>query len=312
MNNIQLSHRMRNLKKMTPSEKKIAEFLETNYHSAAFETISSLSEIAMVGKATVGRFITKLGYRSFSEFKKDLRKEMVSHLELPIDRLFSKRTRIGALKNNYLDQHINYTLKNIEETRGKIDPADVNKAAEIMALCPGSLYVMGGASSQALAQFFSLFARYLRDDVHLLDADISKLPHSLIGVCADDVLLAIAHSRFSSPTVKAVRWFSAQGGRVIHLTDRESTPVSPLVDIQLVASSAGPPLFNSRVVGLLVLESLLMAMISHVETDIYKRFEKFEALCGELGTFDPSTSSSQRRLRCSKNSKSSKKSQRNG
>mgnify|MGYP003957327561 CR=1 FL=1 len=55
--------------------------------------------------------------------------------------------------------------------------------------------------------------------------------------------------------------------------------------IQLYARSEGPPLFNSRIASMLVLESLLVAMAPHLESQLYKRFEIFEELREEFSTF---------------------------
>ena len=69
-----LFYRIRNLEKLTKSEAKIAAYLEDHYPLTAFETIVSISKKAGVGKATVGRFITKLGYTGFPEFMKSIRR----------------------------------------------------------------------------------------------------------------------------------------------------------------------------------------------------------------------------------------------
>lgn len=280
-----LIQRIRGLDKLTPSEAKVAAFIEANYPLTAFETISSISEKAGVGKATVGRLLNRLGYQSFSDLMDDARREVVSRLESPIDRYLSRKNTLDDEGADYLGQHIKYTLKNFNETRARMDPGQLKKAAELLAYSEGHLYCMGAATSHALAYFFYLLSMYLRDRVHLLNAEPSTLPHSLIDVSSNDVLLAITHYRFSSQTTKVAHRFAKKKATIILITDREVTPISDIATVQIVASSEGPPLFNSRCGTLLVLESLLTSMAMLLEDQVHRRFETFEQLREEFETY---------------------------
>ena len=280
-----LLDRIRGLGHLTPSEAKIAAFLEDNFTLTVFETISSVSEKAKVGKATVGRFLKRLGYTGFTEFMADIRQDVVDRLESPIDRYTGRREEMAAAGDDFLAQHVRYTIKNLEETLARNKPEQIKQAAKLMTGAKGRLYVLGAATSQALAHFFYLLAKYMSKRVQLLDVDMSTTPHELIDVSKDDVLLAIMYYRFSSYTVKIAQWFHSVGCPVILLADKEATPLSEVADIQLYARSAGPPLFNSRVAALLMLETLLMAMAPLLEDKMYQRFKVFEELRGEFGTF---------------------------
>jgi DNA-binding MurR/RpiR family transcriptional regulator len=263
------SQRIRSLGKLSPSEARVADFLESNYPLTAFETIASVSQKAGVGKATVSRFLQRLGYSGFTEFMDEIRKDVVQRLETPIDRLSERKDQLRGVGADYLSQHIEYAFKNLEETRNRIDTDQFREAARMLATCKGTVYVMGAATSQSLAQFFYLLAKYVRGDVFLLDANIGNM----------------MHHRFSSQTVKVSRWFKRIGAPVILLADKESTPISDIVDIQLFARSECPPLFHSRVATLLVLEALLVAMIPYLEEQVFERFQVFEELREEFGVF---------------------------
>ena len=73
--------RIRSLEHLTPSETKIAQYLDKAYPLLALETVTSISQRARVGRATVVRFISRLGYSSFAEFQQSLRKELLLKLE---------------------------------------------------------------------------------------------------------------------------------------------------------------------------------------------------------------------------------------
>jgi len=83
------------------------------------------------------------------------------------------------------------------------------------------------------------------------------------------------------------RWFVAQKCPIIVIADRENNPMSDIADFQFFARSEGPPLFNSRIAALMILESLLMAMTPFLESQMYQRFEVFEELREVFDTHPP-------------------------
>jgi DNA-binding MurR/RpiR family transcriptional regulator len=279
--------RIRSLEQLTPSEAKVEAFFESNYPLTAFETITSVSQQAGVGTATVGRFLKRLGYKGFPDFMQEIRKDVVNRLESPIDRYSVRKSQILGDETDYFAQHRNYALKNIEETYTRVEADQLRKAADIMASCKGNLYVLGTATSQALALYFYLLIKYMRQRVILLDANFSTIRHQLVDVGPQDVLLTITHYRFSKHTAKMARWFAAQKCRVIVIADRENNPMSDIADFQFFARSEGPPLFNSRIAALMILESLLMAMAPILESQMYQRFEVFEELREVFDTHPP-------------------------
>ena len=280
-----LLDRISQLDRLTPSETKLVAFFEENYPLTAFETISSVSEKSGVSKATVGRLLNHLGYQGFTDLKIDIRQDVVDRLESPIDRYTDRRNEMDEAGDDFLAQHVSCTMKNLEETLTRNKPETINRAAELMTAPKGGLYVMGGATSNSMAHFFHLLAKYMRKRVYLLNADMSTIRHQLIDVCKDDVLLAITHYRFSAYTVRVAKWFHKIGCPVILLSDREATPLSDIADIRLYARSAGLPLFNSRVGTLLVLETLLMAMAPLLEEKMRLRFNVFEDMRDDFETF---------------------------
>ena len=286
-----LLRRIRNLGKLTRSEAKIAAYLETNYPLTAFETIASMSEKAGVGKATVGRFINRLGYKGFPEFMSSVRSDIVTRLETPIEQYSQKKKKATTDDTDFFYQHISQALDNLNETYARLDQKQFNAAAEAMAMCTGKLYITGAATSQALAHYFYLFVCYLRENAGLIDANISTLAHRLADVSHEDTLLAITHYRFSSVTENIVHWFKEKGCTVIMVTDREVNPVSDIVDIQMVTRSISPLMFNSRCATFLLLEALISVMTTLLDPQVFDRFKSFDKLFKKFSVFSPSITS---------------------
>ena len=57
---------------MSKGQKRIADFIVTNYDSAAYMTACALGEAVMVSESTVVRFAMALGYEGYPELQKSL------------------------------------------------------------------------------------------------------------------------------------------------------------------------------------------------------------------------------------------------
>ncbi|MBD1401476.1 MurR/RpiR family transcriptional regulator [Pelovirga terrestris] len=171
------------------------------------------------------------------------------------------------------------------KTKARISDAEIMNAAKILTQSKGNLYVCGSASGAPLAKYFYLLSKYIRKNSILLSPDISTLTHHLTDVAEDDTLLIIAHKRHAKPSVQVAQWFKSCNSKIVFITDRETSPLAKISDINLFVSSEGPAMFNSRVVTLLLLESLLEAMIFFSGEEVEKRLIRFEELFEKLGVY---------------------------
>ncbi len=280
-----LLNRIRQLEKLTSSEAKIAQFISRVYPLIALETVTSISEKAGVGKATVVRFISRLGYDGFTDFQEKVREELVQRLEPPIKRHSSRMARLTDEGADYLGQHINLARKTMDEVHKRIDPQQIQAAAEIMATSEGALYVQGQMDSHSLAHLFWTQAMYLRDRVRLISNLNSSLPHQLIDISEKDVLLAISRHRYTQETYLVTRRFAKQGAKIVLITDREVSPHSEFATVQLVVLSDGVSMFDSNCTRLVVLEALTTAMTRILDDRLWERAKVCETLFEDFSTF---------------------------
>jgi DNA-binding MurR/RpiR family transcriptional regulator len=143
--------RIRALEHLTPSETKIAQYLDKAYPLLALETVTSISQRARVGRATVVRFISRLGYSSFAEFQQSLRKELLLKLEAAAS---LRQNQAGQPKDS-IDQfrlHCNLIARNLDEACRRIDEHTLHKCAASIAECSGSIYIFGQSGGSAVQE----------------------------------------------------------------------------------------------------------------------------------------------------------------
>ncbi|MCW8331234.1 MurR/RpiR family transcriptional regulator [Photobacterium sp. SDRW27] len=272
---------------LTDAERRIAQYFMEHYTVLPFAKIDELCKQIGVGKATLGRFLQRLGFSGFLEFKKRVTEDLTQALTTPIER-YEHHTLDPARSSNksVLAAHYDEVMDNMEKTFESISEADFERAVTYLRQPKGKLYVMGSASSEALANYFYLLARYLRREVVLLKADISTLPHQLVDVTENDTLLAISYHRYSNITVRLVRWFHECGGRIIIVTDQPVNPFVAYSDVQFNVESAGKGFFNNRAAGFTLIEAFIKGLSQHQEKDY--RFKRIEGLFDEFSIFKAS------------------------
>ncbi|GAL03486.1 transcriptional regulator [Photobacterium aphoticum] len=268
----------------TDAETRIAQYFMQHYAVLPFAKIDELCKQIGVGKATLGRFLQRLGFSGFIEFKKDVTEDLTQTLTIPIER-YEHQTKSDNPDDihSLLLSHYREVKDNVEKTFDALSEKDFERAIDIMCQPRGKLYVMGSASSEALANYFFLLARYLRKEVIFLKGDISTLPHQLVDVTKEDTLFAISYHRYSSVTVKLVRWFHECGGQIITLTDQPVNPFVPYSDVQFMVESEGKGYFNNRAAGFALIEALIKGLSLQQEKD--NRFQRIEGLFEEFSIF---------------------------
>lgn len=281
MNKQEFIDTMNGIGPLTPTEKLIVSYFLKNFPMLPFAKMDELCKHIGVGKATLGRFLNRLGFSGFIEFKKQVSQDLVQELTTPIDRC--QRSASSHTQEGLISTHFQEVMRNMEETYQTLSHSDFDQAIEYLLNPKGKLYVMGSASAEALSNYFYLLARYLRKDVVLLKADASTLPHQLVDVDENDTLLAISYHRFSNITVRCVRWFHQHGGKIIVLTDQQVNPFVSYSDIQFAVESQSEGIFNNRTAGFSIIEAFIKGMSINQDKD--KRFTRIERTFNEFDIF---------------------------
>lgn len=279
--------RVQALDRLTASEAKIADFFSRNYAELAFENVTSIGVKSGVSKATVVRFIAKLGYGSFSDFHNALRNESrLTHDNLHI-RYSLKQKSLAEGEEDLLAASFRNIVKNLEATHTRIDAAQFMEIARMIANSAGKLYITGERSSHALAFLFHNMIWRIREDALLVASAGTAFPDALMDVSGGDLLFAIFRHPYATQTVSIARHFAARGAKIILLTDSGFSPLSETADHQLTVNTEGVATFTSSVAVVSVLESLNEAALKFAGGNVAARLEKAERLYSDFGVFWP-------------------------
>jgi DNA-binding MurR/RpiR family transcriptional regulator len=276
---------IRSLKKMTPSELKIAEYFSSYEHELAFENVTSISKNTGVSKSTVVRFLSRLGYKKFADFRKKMRNDLVTKRESL--RYLLQKKQLENRQEDILGENFSYIMKNLQYTHAKIDPQKFLNVAQILMQSGSHLYITGQRTSYPLAYLFHMLITRLRPGATLLGPEISMFPDKMTNVSADDLLLSIFRQPYGKQTLKISQYFAEKNARIILITDSEFSPASELATIQLTVPSEGLSIFRSFAAVTALLESLNIAALKFCGEEMINNLQKGEKLLGDFEVFCP-------------------------
>jgi len=284
MKKAEFSQRIETLDNLTDTDRRIIDYFDKHYESIPFSKVIDICQEIAIAKSTLGRFMTKIGFSGFREFKASTAEPQLLRNVSPIER-FNKKNQ-GQSGIDYIEKHCADITTNINNTLKNINKAALEKA--IALLCdPGKrLYVIGSATSHTLAEYFYLLGRYIKKDIVLLDANIANLPHKLMDSRKGDVLLAVSYYRFSSVTTRLIKWFYQHRGETIVITDNAVNPFSHFATALLLIASHNRGLFNSRSAGFVLIEALVNYMGEVTGKELGDNFDVMESLFEEFNVFN--------------------------
>lgn len=282
-----LLHRLAQLDDMTPSEKKLASLFRREYPQLAFDNLTDIGAKADVGKATVTRFVQRLGYLNFYEFSKILRDEVASHMDLPLRRMnrMAEREMSDSDPDELFSRYLDTAIANLQRTKEMHSADTFRKAVDLLSDTSRTLFLMGAVSAEGLMSYFYILLSYFRDNVILLNGNASILGHRITRISPDDVLMAFSYDRYPKITGTTMRVFREAGCETILLTERRSSPLLKHATVPVFVDAEGPEMFKSRCAGIATLEALLAALTPRFAHVVPRRLESMTRLFTEFDVY---------------------------
>ena len=262
-----------NGRKLSKSQKRIAQYIAEHYEKAAYMTASHLAECVQVSESTVVRFASALGYEGYPHLQKALQ-ELVSHHLTGYQRV-AMATEIR--EDNVLETVLKSDIANLRATLELMDRS-VYEDVVHRILEAKAIYVMGLRSAAPLAQFMGFYLNYIFDNVHLVSSGSTDVFEEIAKLKADDVLIGISFPRYSNRTIDAMTFAKHCGAQVIAITDGPLSPLSRVADATLMAQTDMASFVDSLAAPLSVINALLVSLGLRRREALTDHFRQLESI----------------------------------
>ena len=264
-------------------QKLISNYILENYDKAAFMTAGKLGRTVGVSESTVVRFAAELGFDGYPGMRKALQ-EMIRNRLSSVQRIEVAKDMIN--NNNVLETVMTADIDKLQVTLQEQDHAAFDAAVEAI-LSAKHVYVVGMRSSASLAGFLGFYLNLLLDSVHVVnDTTVSEVYEQIIRILEGDVFIGISYPRYSSRTLKAMKFAKSTGAKVIGLTDGKNSPFVGVADINLFAKSDMVSFLDSLVAPMSLINALIVSIGMHTTETLSETFKTLEGVWAEYNVYE--------------------------
>ena len=264
-------------------QKAIARYIEEHYDKAAFMTASKLGATVGVSESTVVRFATEVGYEGYPQLQKAMQ-EMIRSKLTSVQRMEVTSNRIG--KADILDSVLNQDIDKIRRTMEEISHEEFYSAVDSIVNAR-KIYILATRSSAAIGRFLGYYFNLIFEQVSLVNTTSeTEIYEQMMRISKEDAVIGISFPRYSKMAVKALRFASDRGAKVIALTDSMASPLVPPSNHVLLARSDMASIVDSLVAPLSVVNALIVAIALRKKEEVIETFYQLERIWDEYEVYE--------------------------
>ncbi len=268
---------------LSKGHKKIAEYITERYDKAAFMTASRLGKIVGVSESTVVRFATELGFEGYPELQRAL-KEYTSNKLTTVQRIDVMNDQLSG--NDVYGKILEMDIDKIRKTLEEGDRNEFYKTVDVLCSAK-NIYVIGARSAAVLARFLTFYFNMMFENVKLVHTtSTSEMFEQILNIGEGDIMIGISFPRYSKHTVKAFRYASEQGAKVIAITDSKASPLAEYADNMLLARSDMVSFADSLVAPMSVINALIVAVGMRKSDYVVKNYERLNEIYDEYQVYE--------------------------
>jgi len=244
MANSILDHITEKYNSLTPSEKKLSNYILTHSSEVQYMSIHSLSKCSHVSEATITRFCRTLGLPSYQSLKISLAKiDNASNLKNQPDFLSdsesqdSLKTAVGQIYDSY--------ITSLNETIDQLDFASFNQAVDLLSAAR-HVYCFGQGGSMVIAmEAWARFSVSSSSFIHIADSHLQVMAASL--ATPEDVILYFSYSGATKEFQDLARIVEKRSVPVILVTHFRNSAAAKTAKVTLFCGYNENPLLSGSI-----------------------------------------------------------------
>ncbi|WP_329416032.1 MurR/RpiR family transcriptional regulator [Streptomyces sp. NBC_00704] len=259
--------------RLSPGQRRIAQYLIENITEAAFLSITDLAERVGVSQPSVTRFAAAVGFSGYPALRERLQ-------SIALGALAGGPAAAEVNRSNELQAAVDAEIENLENLRRDFADPDrvIDMGRQLSRSTP--LTVLGLRISASLAEYFAYAARRVHPDVRLVTRGGSVAYDALLQSreAGGTWVLAFSMPRHAQETLTAVRVAHSAGLKVALVTDLALGPMADEADATFATGTGSRLVFDSYAAPGVMAAALLQAMTDAGPERTQARLEEYEQI----------------------------------
>jgi DNA-binding MurR/RpiR family transcriptional regulator len=239
----------------------VASYALDNPDEIAFGTAASIATHAQVQPSTLVRFSQALGYQGFSDlqdvFRSRLRERVLNYDERLAQ--LKEHGMAGSKASLVLDGFLEAAERSVADLRGKLEPADMERAVDVLAGAE-TIYLIGLRRSFPITSYVAYAMGKLGIRHILVDGLAGLGAEQTNFVTERDVVLAVSFTPYASETVSLANAARARGAKIVSLTDSNFSPIATIAEVWIELAEANFEGFRSMAATMALAMALTVAV----------------------------------------------------
>ena len=220
-----------------PAERRLGDFVCDFPGELASYSASELAMMAHVSKATVSRFVQRLGYENYDEARRHARAEKQTGSR------FFLSAKGGASDGQSISAHVAQSVANIETTFLTVSDSQIDAISEAL-LSARKVWVMGFRSSQPFASYLQWQLTQVIENIVAIPGPGQTLGEHLVSVRQDDLIVVFGLRRRIADMDMILEQIEKAKPKLLFVTD-EGAPLLGGATWHIRCQTRAPgPLFN--------------------------------------------------------------------
>jgi len=264
-----------NTAKLTPSDRKIADYLLRLFPLGFMQNASEIADELDINTTTVTRFFPKIGYSNIKEARADFRQDIQFMVNSPLDRLRSGNQEPTAAGNRISDA-VEQDFANIRNTLSLVKQEMIDTFFKLIDDPVQKIFILGTRKELSLAYYLSIQMSFFRENLVFLSPD--SIVHQLADLESGDLLIIFDFRRYSRLHEQAGEFASNSGARIIVFADSPIAPSLSLADCHFLVNTVGPAAFDSYTAGMTLINFIIAQMIEKYEQKLADKQARVDSL----------------------------------
>lgn len=250
-----LAHMRASYPSLPPSERKVVDFILTNFEEVIRMTLAELAQHSGVSDATVVRLCRSLGFNNFLEMKIALTRSLGNAPQLIHDGV-REDDSASTIARKVLDT----AIQAVQDTLQVLDDAAFNQAVELLHSADRILIAGVGTSGPLAHEMYNRLIR-LRLNCHV-HTDIYLQVVEAALLTSNDVVLLISQNGTTIGPIRTAMEARRKKAKIIVITGNAVSELSELADVILltVSHEARLEAIDSRVVQHALIQAIYVAL----------------------------------------------------
>lgn len=260
----------------TPSERKLATALLSDYPFAGLISIQELAKRAEVSPPSITRFVAKIGLAGYAEMQKSLLAELRDGDISPVAIHETARRIEGGFLAGFLER----AAAQVHSAGEAVTESQFDRICALLADPKRRIFAVGGRISDTIAQHLSFHLRQSREGVFHLPRDPEVWPEYLLRMKPGDVFFLVDFRRYQQNLVQLAARASDQRVQVVLMTDKWLSPATQHAAEVLAVPIETGTIWDSYSAALAVTEAMVTRVAEETWDSTRTRIEAWDAARG--------------------------------